>query len=93
VITAVIGFVMTVVAFLAIIANLSEFGSDEYDRYSSFSNGQLWGDLVVHFGLLIASLTLTGASAFGIFRGANLSISRAAAAPPPPPAPPAPPVG
>ena len=93
VITAFIGFVMTIGLFLAVIANLSEFGSDESDRYSNFSNGQLWGDLFVHLGLLLAALVLIGASAFGIFRGANLSISRSAAPPPPPPAPPAPPVG
>jgi hypothetical protein len=91
VITAFIGFVMTICMFLAVIANLSELGPDESDRVSGFSNGQLWGDLFEHLGLLLAALILTGASAFGIFRGANLSISRSAAPPPPPPAPPAPP--
>ncbi|CAM8621197.1 hypothetical protein MCETE4_00063 [Acidimicrobiia bacterium] len=89
VITAFIGFVMTICLFLAVIANLSELGSEESDRFSGFSNGQLWGDLFEHLGLLLAALVLVGASAFGIFRGANLSISRSAAPPPPPP-PPAP---
>lgn len=87
-ITAFIGFVMTICLFLAVIANLSELGSDEYDRSSGFSNGQLWGDIFEHLGLLLAALVLVGASAFGIFRGANLSISRSAAPPPPPPSPP-----
>jgi hypothetical protein len=84
-ITTFIGFVMTICLFLAVIANLSELGADESDRVSYFSNGQLWGEIFVHLGLLLAALVLVGASAFGIFRGANLSISRSAAPPPPPP--------
>jgi hypothetical protein len=85
VITAFTGFVLTICLFLAVIANLSELGSDESDRFSGFSNGQLWGDIFEHLGLLLAALVLVGASAFGIFRNANLSISRSVAPPPPPP--------